>query len=181
MKSEFRTLYSHGYNSHRYNSHKYSHRYNGFSLLELMIVLAIMSVIAMVALPSSNNALNAQKIKESLKLVETFKSSVANFYVLQGRFPISNEELLIPEADKLKGNYVSAIYHVKGAFHIELGNKIPPSLQSKLVTVQPVFVPNSPASPISWVCGFDEVPEGMERAGENWTNVPKVSLPGSCR
>lgn len=164
------------------NSHGFGHKFiSGFSMLELVIVLAIMSILAMVAMPSGSNAVSAKRINESVKLVDTFKSQVSNFYRLQGRFPVSNEELLIPEPDNLKGNYVTAIYLENGTFHIELGNKIRSTLHNKVISILPIFVPDSPASPISWICGFDQIPEGMQSAGENRTSVPMVNLPIACR
>lgn len=153
----------------------------GFSMLELLVVLAIVAILAMMAMPSLMSSSAKDQVKESLLLVEGLKKSVEAFHLLAQAMPANNEEAGIPPANKLLGNYVTSIELKDGAFNIVFGNKAVQSLQGLIVTVRAISVLGSPASPISWVCGYSIIPNGMEAVGENRSNVPAALLPVSCR
>jgi len=61
------------------------------------------------------------------------------------------------------------------------GNFVNKAIDGQVMTLQPILVTGSPASPMSWRCGYRGVPRGMEAAGENRTNVDAKFLPTSCR
>lgn len=151
-----------------------------FTLLEVVIVVAIVAILATIALPSQTGRFNQQNIVETLEIVERYKSNVEAVYQLTGRFPLNNSEAGIPSADKIIGNYLQGLSIEDGALQLNLGNKLS-QLKGKIITVQPVFVLGSLNSPISWICGFDQIPDGMTVAGVNRTNVEKSDLPGRCR
>jgi type IV pilus assembly protein PilA len=153
----------------------------GFSLLELMVVLAVIALLSMMAVPSYVSSTAKDQVNESLGLVTNLKVPVELFYRLSGKFPANNVEASIPAADKLLGNYVQAIVLENGAFHLAFGNKAVPALQGKVLTVRMLFVQDSPVSPVSWVCGYSLIPHGMSAAGENRTTVSQALLPPSCR
>jgi len=46
--------------------------------------------------------------------------------------------------------------------------------------MRPAVVTGSPASPISWLCGFDEAVTGMEAIGKNKTDIDEGLVPSSC-
>lgn len=150
-------------------------------MIELVVVLAIVAILAMMAMPSLMSSSAKDQVVESLKLVESLKQPVEAFHTLAQAMPANNEEAGIPPADKLLGNYVSSITLKDGAFHILFGNKAVPALQGLFVSVRAIAVVGSPASPVSWVCGYSVIPTGMEAIGENKTNVPLGLLPVSCR
>ena len=54
-------------------------------------------------------------------------------------------------------------------------------LEGQIVTLQSIVVKGSPASPMSWRCGYHDVPKGMEPVGENRTSLDRRYLPTSCR
>lgn len=151
-----------------------------FTLLEVMIVVAIVAMLAMIALPSQTGRFNQQKIVETLELVDRYKSNIESVYQLTGEFPLNNVEAGIPTANNIIGNYLEAMQVENGVMQLILGNKLS-QLQGKIITVQPVFVSGSLNSPISWICGFDQIPDGMTVAGVNRTNIEKSDLPGRCR
>jgi len=68
-----------------------------------------------------------------------------------------------------------------GAVHILLGNKINKPLNGKIISLRPIYVSANPTSPISWICGDDEPPEGMSTSGTNKTTIDRQYLPASCR
>ncbi|MBF0256951.1 MAG: prepilin-type N-terminal cleavage/methylation domain-containing protein, partial [Gammaproteobacteria bacterium] len=102
---------------------------NGFTLIELMVVVAIISVLASVSLPSYQNYLTRAQLAEALSLVADLKPKVKECYEFDERFPADNQAAGLPPADKLLGNYVSGIELRDGAFHVRLGNRIAQPLQ----------------------------------------------------
>lgn len=156
-------------------------RNNGFTLIELMIVVSIIGILASVALPAYQTYTTRAQIVESLIIVGELKASVTEQYKAKGIFPINNKEAGIPDARYLLGNYVKNITLEGGAFHILLGNKANHNLADKILTIRPIIVTNSAASPLSWVCGNSGIPEGMEPIGENKTSIEGEFLPWACR
>lgn len=152
-----------------------------FTLIELMVVIAIIGILAAVALPAYQDYTVRAKIAESLSLASEVQSTVKEYYKHHTKFPKNNLEAGAPKAEHLLGNYVSSIEVAEGALHITMGNKVNHPIQGKVLTIRPIYVEESPTSPISWVCGGDQPPKGMKAAGENKTNIDDKYLPVSCR
>lgn len=153
----------------------------GFTLIEMLIVLAIMAIILVASIPSSGGKVDQVGVNEALNLVKIYQPQIESYYQMTGEFPADNETLGIPDPDSIIGNYLSAVHLEGGALHLQLGNKIRPKLKGKVVSVRPVFVPDTPNAPVSWICGNDSVPTNMLAAGDNRTNLDPLSLPNSCR
>lgn len=153
----------------------------GFSLVEIMVVLVIIAVLCTLALPNPSAALARSQVGESLALIDDFKILAVAHYKLAGEFPSDNKKLGIPKAELLVGNFVTRIDLEKGAFHIYFGNKAGPAIKDKILSIRPVVVKGSPESPTSWVCGYSAVPENMEAVGENKTSIETKFLPTNCR
>lgn len=153
----------------------------GFTLIEMMVVVAIIAILALMAIPKADPTIARRQVTESLELVEDYKKLVAYFHKSTLVFLKNNQEAGIPAPDKLLGNYVDMIELKDGAFHIHFGNKAHASIKDKILSVQPIMVKDSPESPISWLCGRGAVPEGMQAVGENRTNIELKDLPINCR
>lgn len=83
--------------------------------------------------------------------------------------------------EHLIGNYVRRVEIGDGALHIEFGQLANENIKGKWVTLQPLVVKGSPASPMSWRCARRQIPDGMIAMGENRTTVDNKFLPASCR
>ena len=154
----------------------------GFTLLEVIMVIAIIAILATLALPSQLGQITQKKLIETLELVEPYKKPIELYYRTHGgNFPEDNVAAGLPEPDQIIGNYLRKMEIRDGVMHLHLGNKMPENLHDKIISIRPVFVEDSLSSPISWICGYDEKPLGMEAAGTNLTSVEKLFLPGRCR
>lgn len=153
----------------------------GFTLIEIMVVVAIIAILALMAMPSPDPTIARRQVIESMELVEDYKKLVAFYHKSAQVFLKNNKEAGIPAADKLLGNYVDRIELDDGAFHLHFGNKAHPSIKNKTLSIQPIMVSGSPESPISWICGKAAVPAGMKAVGENRTDLELKDLPLNCR
>lgn len=154
----------------------------GFTLIEVMVVIAIIAILATLAMPSQVGAVNQKKVVEALELLEPYKKNIEDYYHSHaGKFPKDNKQAGLPDADKLIGSYIRKTEIRDGVMHMYLGRKMPETLHNKIVSIRPLYVKDSPSSPISWVCGFDEVPSGLTGAGRNLTDLERGNLPGRCR
>lgn len=153
---------------------------NGFTLIELMIVVSIIGILAAVALPTYQSYTLKAHVAEPLVYAGNLRQPINEFYIENLEFPQNNKQARLPEPDKLISNKISNVEVVNGAFHILLGNKVPKPLQGKYLTFRPSVVTGSPTSPISWLCGYAAPVNGMSAVGENKTNIEAIYLPSEC-
>jgi type IV pilus assembly protein PilA len=160
---------------------KILHKKGGFTLIEMLVVVAIIAILSVMALPSAEPTVARKQVLESLELIEKYKNKLADSFAVTYNFPSNNQEAGIPKPEFLIGNYVDRIDLQQGAFHIHFGSKAHPSIKDKVLTVRPIVVKGSPESPMSWVCGYSVVPAGMLAASANKTTVDQKFLPFTCR
>jgi type IV pilus assembly protein PilA len=153
----------------------------GFTLIELMIVVAIIGILAAIALPSYQDYVVRAQVTEAITLSSELKARVLEHYRARGRFPADNADGGMPRPEQLIGNYVDRIDVENGALHARLGNRINSALAGKVLTLRPIVVTGSPLSPVSWTCGNAPAPQGMEAVGENKTSLDARVLPAACR
>jgi type IV pilus assembly protein PilA len=153
----------------------------GFTLIELMIAVAVVGILATMAVPSYSFYVVRAQIQEGLDLTKGIKPAVEEYYKQAKALPSNHNSVDLPSADKYIGNYVTRIALDNGALHIYLGNRTHKRITGKVLSVRPIIVPGSPKSPISWICGYAQAPNGMQDMGENKTNIAPLWLPSSCR
>ncbi|EMS1357883.1 pilin [Neisseria gonorrhoeae] len=64
----------------------------GFTLIELMIVIAIVGILAAVALPAYQDYTARAQVSEAILLAEGQKSAVTEYYLNNGEWPKDNDE-----------------------------------------------------------------------------------------
>ena len=153
----------------------------GFTLVEMMVVIAIIVILATMAVPSIYERIIRKQIVESLPLADVGKKGVEAFYALTAQMPPDNAAAGIPEAKKIISSFVTEVNVDDGAVTLTYGNNSHKSLVGKRLTLRPAIVKDTPLVPISWLCGFKPAPNGMSEKGRNLTDIPVGWLPFDCR
>ena len=81
----------------------------GFTLIELMIVVAIIGVLAAVAIPAYSDYTAKAQASEAFSLAGSAKQAVTLTYMETGSFPADNGEAGLADADAIVGAYVSGV------------------------------------------------------------------------
>ena len=153
----------------------------GFTLIELMIVIAIIGIMATMAMPSYQDRVIQAEVSEGLNLADFARQTIAARYSRDHSFPHDNQAAGLPPADHIVGNYVTALTVRDGAIDITYGGQSNRFLVGKVLSLRPATVPGYPQVPIAWVCGQAPVPGKMQAAGANQTTLPLEQLPLDCR
>jgi type IV pilus assembly protein PilA len=153
----------------------------GFSLIELMVVIAIIVVLALVALPGVPDKLIRDRIVESVKLADIVKLPIAASWATTGKLPVDNAAAGLPVADKIVNEYISSVAVESGAIQVTFGNRANVAIQGKVLSLRPGVIDDAPIVPVSWVCGNAEPPNKMVVRGLNKTDLPVRFLPLNCR
>ncbi|EPI7233183.1 pilin [Neisseria gonorrhoeae] len=81
----------------------------GFTLIELMIVIAIVGILAAVALPAYQDYTARAQVSEAILLAEGQKSAVTEYYLNNGEWPEDNDKAGVASASDIKGKYVQKV------------------------------------------------------------------------
>lgn len=153
----------------------------GFTLIEMLVVVAIIAILAMVALPNTTDRIIRAQINEALPLADIAKTPLALAWKTTQTFPADNAAAGLPVPDKIVNNYVSSLTVQNGAIHIAFGNRANGLLKDKVLTLRPAVVDGEPMVPVVWVCGGAKEPGGMVVKGADRTSIPDNYLPVVCR
>ncbi|EPI7877620.1 pilin, partial [Neisseria gonorrhoeae] len=86
----------------------------GFTLIELMIVIAIVGILAAVALPAYQDYTARAQVSEAILLAEGQKSAVTGYYLNHGEWPKDNTSAGVASASDIKGKYVKSVTVTNG-------------------------------------------------------------------
>ncbi|HFC7713102.1 TPA: pilin [Neisseria meningitidis] len=81
----------------------------GFTLIELMIVIAIVGILAAVALPAYQDYTARAQVSEAILLAEGQKSAVTEYYLNHGKWPANNSSAGVATSSEIKGKYVKEV------------------------------------------------------------------------
>lgn len=118
----------------------------GFTLIELMIVVAIIGILAAVALPAYQDYTKRSHVSEGLSLASGAKTSVTEFYSSMGRFPGSNTSAGLATSTSISGNAVSSVA-------VGAGGLITVTFNDKVTANATLLLsPATVAGSVKWAC-----------------------------
>jgi type IV pilus assembly protein PilA len=153
----------------------------GFTLIELMIVIAIIGILATMAVPTFQDRVLRAEIGEGIEMTGFVRQAVAQYYAKTGSLPRDNSAAGIPPHDRIVGNFVSDVTVRDGAITITFGNQTNKNITGRKLTLRPAVVKGYRQVPVAWVCGQAAVPEKMAASGANDTDINTLWLPLDCR
>lgn len=154
---------------------------HGFTLIELMVVVAIIAILALMAVPLYSDKYIREQVVEAMRLTDIAKGPIAAAWATAQAFPDDNAAAGLPVPDKVVSNYVRSLTVEGGAIHVVFGNQANGALRGKTLSLRPAVVADAPIVPVAWVCGFAAAPEKMTVTAANKTDLPRNWLPVNCR
>ncbi|ENX1437578.1 pilin, partial [Neisseria gonorrhoeae] len=122
----------------------------GFTLIELMIVIAIVGILAAVALPAYQDYTARAQVSEAILLAEGQKSAVTEYYLNNGIWPENNDSAGVASASEIKGKYVESVTVEKGVVTAKmLSSGVNNEIKNKKLSLWA----KREAGSVKWFCG----------------------------
>jgi type IV pilus assembly protein PilA len=157
----------------------------GFTLIELMIVVAIIGILAAIAIPAYQDYVIRSQVSEGLTLASSVKASVSEFYADRGVWPSDDGTgggdlgFVAPPS----GKYVSGIDVDAGTIVITYGNQANTAIGGGTLSLKPLVSPNQD---VVWQCGDRTVAgsiavEASSPSGAINSSIAGKYRPSNCR
>ncbi|HEZ6605984.1 TPA: pilin [Neisseria meningitidis] len=156
----------------------------GFTLIELMIVIAIVGILAAVALPAYQDYTARAQVSEAILLAEGQKSAVTEYYLNHGIWPANNSSAGVATSANIKGKYVQKVEVAKGVITATmLSSGVNKEIQGKKLSLWAKRQDGS----VKWFCGQPVTRTDNNTADDAVTGndtdkkIDTKHLPSTCR
>ncbi|HEZ3531739.1 TPA: pilin [Neisseria meningitidis] len=156
----------------------------GFTLIELMIVIAIVGILAAVALPAYQDYTARAQVSEAILLAEGQKSAVTEYYLNHGEWPKNNTSAgVASSATDIKGKYVKSVEVKNGVVTAEMKSSgVNKEIQGKKLSLWAKRQDGS----VKWFCGqpvqrASTATDAAITAANGTDNIDTKHLPSTCR
>jgi len=153
----------------------------GFTLIEVLVAIAVVAILAVIALPSIQQPIVREQVVQAARWSEFAKARVAGVWLATAKMPPDNAAASLPAPDRIVSTLVSSVTIEAGALQIVFGNSANGALKGKTLTLRPAVVTDAPMVPVSWICARAPVPPNMTAQGTDRTDIPVQYLPLNCR
>lgn len=137
----------------------------GFTLIELMIVIAIIGIIASIAIPLYTNYVIRSQVAEGINLSLSAKVAATEYFQNHGVFATTNGSAGLEAGVSIVGEFVTQVQLAAGgAIQITFGNRAHPDINGAILSMTPA----SNLGSVTWDCTGDAL-------------LPNKYVPGSCR
>jgi type IV pilus assembly protein PilA len=158
----------------------------GFTLIELMIVVAIIGILAAIAIPAYQDYTTRAQVSEGLNLAGAAKAAVAESYANNGDWPVNNAIAGLGVAADIKGKYVDSVAVAQNQITITFRNAAPVAQGLRGDTLF-LTAGTSNNGDVAWQCGSKAMsanitagPTAFPAAGAGGTTDQKFR-PAECR
>ncbi|HEZ5094244.1 TPA: pilin [Neisseria meningitidis] len=155
----------------------------GFTLIELMIVIAIVGILAAVALPAYQDYTARAQVSEAILLAEGQKSAVTEYYLNHGEWPGNNTSAGVATSSEIKGKYVEKVEVKNGVITAQMKSSgVNKEIQGKKLSLWAKRQNGS----VKWFCGQpvtrnDTATDVAAANGKTADNINTKHLPSTCR
>ena len=154
----------------------------GFTLIELMIVIAIIGILAAIAIPAYQDYTIRAQASEGLTLASSVRVAIGDYYAQNGTWPtgMTGGGTALNFTAKPSGNYVTQVDTAGGGITITYGGKANAALTGQTLGL---IAYTSSAGDIGWACGRNTaLPTGATTSGGTGpTSVVNKYLPKNCQ
>jgi type IV pilus assembly protein PilA len=155
----------------------------GFTLIELMIVVAIIGILAAVAIPAYQDYTIRARLAEVFSLAAPAQKAISDFYDRWGGFPSDNAAAGLAPADAYRGSTVRSIRVSNGVIEVQLVAD-PGKPETKNLYLRPGVNRSHPTGALLWVCNNStgRLPTGYDVVGKVGEKlIENKYLPTVCR